>query len=113
MGVLKEIKSSETVNITVKIPADLNDRINQVKETSKDLGFTVDIQKAAIKGISRVITSAEKELRELASKEKEKGESGAEKTMEPKPPKQAVEKTPPRPSARTSGKTTARPAATS
>ena len=65
MSVLKPIKDSDTVQINVKIPVELRDRMNKVKDKLKDKGYTIDIGDAAVAGINRLVKSAEKELQQL------------------------------------------------
>ena len=90
MSVLKPLKDSETVQIAVKIPTDLRDRANKVREALKTRGFTIDIGEAAAAGIKRLVKSAEKELKELEAKRSaapatSPAPKGAAKTAEPPP----------------------------
>ena len=68
MSVLKPIKDNGTVQISVKIPSQLRDRANNVKDKLKAKGFTIDISEAAVAGIKRLVKTAEKELKELEAK---------------------------------------------
>ncbi len=65
MSVLKPIKDNGTVQISVKIPTELRDRANSVKDKLKAKGFTIDIAEAAVSGIKRLVKTAEKELKDL------------------------------------------------
>ena len=67
MSVLKPIKDNGTVQISVKIPTELRDRANKIKEALKAKGFTIDIAEAAVAGIKRLVKSAEKELKVLTT----------------------------------------------
>ncbi len=64
-SVLKPIKSDGTVNLVIKIPAELGERIKVVKDRCKAKGFTLDVHEAAISGIIRLLNKAEKELETL------------------------------------------------
>ena len=64
-SVLKPLKSDETVNLMIKIPAELGERIKTAKEKCKAKGFALDVHEAAISGITRLLAKAEKELETL------------------------------------------------
>jgi hypothetical protein len=68
MSVLKPIKDGDTVQINVKIPVELRDQANNIKDKLKSKGFTIDLNEAAVSGIKRLIKTAEKELKGLDAK---------------------------------------------
>ena len=88
MSVLKPIKDNGTVQISVKIPTELRDRANSVKDKLKAKGFTIDIAEAAVAGIKRLVKSAEKELKELEAKRSPSPSTSPK--IPPKPPQKSA-----------------------
>jgi hypothetical protein len=70
MGVLKPARGNESVGMTIKVPKKLHDRITIVKERCKSKGFAINLAEGAIKGLSKLVGDAEKELDALDSKQK-------------------------------------------
>ena len=63
-SVLKPVHDDK-VNMTIKLSTNLMDKIKVVKKKAKDHGFDVDVNLAAERSISKLITTAEKELDQL------------------------------------------------
>jgi hypothetical protein len=93
MSVLKPIKENQTVQINVKIPVELRDSLNRIKEQLKEKDFTIDVGEAVVSGIRRLIKNAEKELKELALEHSKRSRT-AENAAPTQPAKPAAKPTP-------------------
>jgi len=69
VSVLKPTGNTGTTNMIFKIPNDLHRRIESVKKRCKSSGFTIDFATGAARGVSKMLTVAEKELDEIESHE--------------------------------------------
>jgi len=69
MGVLKSLKNAETVQMAVKVPVELHGRLTELKKTLKARDCTIDIGEAVVRGIRRLLSNAEAELKSLEQKE--------------------------------------------
>ena len=84
MKVLIPIKDKESVDLKLRIPVELHERIAKVKEQAKALGFTLEIPATAVAAISRLVVKAEAELSKLAKSQSSKAALPAPPAL-PKP----------------------------
>jgi len=79
VSVLKPAGNAGTMSITFKIQKDLHSRIESLKKRCKAAGFKVDIATAAVRGISKMVGAAERELEEIETRNGKSKSRTAEK----------------------------------
>jgi|YNPNPStandDraft_1061719.scaffolds.fasta_scaffold33895_4 hypothetical protein len=55
-----------TKTISIKIPQELYEKISHLKTTAKSAGFKMNVDEAATLGILKMVSIAEKELKEIS-----------------------------------------------
>ena len=83
MGVLKAIKP-KTTKLAIHLPIALAEQLTALQAKAKKHGFALDVNEAAVRGVSRMVNAASKELDDKLAKIEQT--HGPAKPAPPAPP---------------------------